>query len=59
MLLPKGLYIGQGGRLAILKGGQKAFKAIEALSGVCHNCKSVNRWCGGFKQAEKVKKKRQ
>jgi hypothetical protein len=48
MLLPEGLYISQGGGLAILKGGQQAFKAIEALGGVCHNCKSFNWWCGGF-----------
>jgi hypothetical protein len=51
MLLPEGLYIGQGWRLAILKGGQKAFKAIEALGGIGHDCKSFNCWCDGFQQA--------
>jgi hypothetical protein len=40
MLLPKSLYSRQGRGLTILKGGQESFKAKEALSSVCHVCKS-------------------
>jgi hypothetical protein len=41
MLPPKGFYGSQGRGLAIFKRGPKAFKAIEALSGVCHVCRSL------------------